>query len=41
MLFEKSGKYDRALLDHEESIKINSDFEPAKKALKKIKKKMR
>ena len=41
MLFEKSGKYDRALLDYEESIKINSDFEPAKKALKKIKKKLR
>ncbi len=41
MLFEKSGKYDRALMDYEESIKINSDFEPAKKALKKIKKKMR
>jgi len=41
MLFEKSGKYDRALMDYEESIRIKSDFEPAKKSLKKIKKKMR
>ncbi|MCH8928081.1 MAG: hypothetical protein IIB39_05120 [Candidatus Marinimicrobia bacterium] len=41
MLYEKSGKYDRALIDYEESVKINSAFEPAKNALKKIKKKLR
>lgn len=41
MLYEKSGKYGEAVTDYEESIKINPDFEPAKKALKKIKKKMK
>ena len=41
MLFEKSGNYVKALMDFEESIKINSDFEPAKRSLKNIKKLMR
>jgi len=41
MLFERSGNYERAKKDFEKSIKINSDFEPAKRSLKNIKKLMR